>query len=341
MRELTLDKLPQKVLAKLDMETVFKASRCVVAAERFLLFRKLHGKELSAAAIARRTGIHAKYCESFLDYLVLLGLLKKTKNRYRNSPLADRHFIRERSIEWTRLWSAECAKDFEAFTALDDAISSGKDWRRILGKERKPDYQLLQEDPEWARNFTYALYDYNRPTARTLADNLDLSQYRSLLDVGGGSGVMSIALARAHPDLKACVLEFKYVCTATREIIRKERMSRRVKAVAGDMNKSLPGGFDVIMFWDIGEIDDRVMKMAYENLPESGMVVRSCPPPRPQRSGKPPGRFPYEYLSVRPKGQTRISKINALKKAGFTSVRYRRISRTLGLITGHKGKPRR
>jgi len=336
MRELTLDKLFKKVLAKLDIETVFKASRCVIAAEQLLVFRKLNGRVLSAADIARRTGIHGKHCESFLDYLVLLGLLKKTKNRYSNSPLAKRHFIQGRTIEWTQLWSAECAKDFEAFTVLEDAITSGKNWRRILGKERKPDYQLLQEDSKWARGFTYALYDLNKPTAETLAKNLDLSQYRSLLDVGGGSGVMSMALARAHPNLKACVLDFKYVCAATREIIRKERMSRRVKAVAGDMNKSIPGGFDIIMFWDIGQIDDHVMKMAYESLPESGMVVRSCPPPRPRKSGKPPGRFLWEYLSVRPKGQTKVDKINSLKKAGFGSVRYRRISQNIGLITGLK-----
>jgi hypothetical protein len=336
MRELTLDKLPKKVLAELDLETVFKASRCVIAAERFQVFRKLHGRELSAADIARRTGIRGRHCESFLDFLVLLGLLKKTKNLYRNSPLAIRHFIQERSIEWTRLWSAECAKDFEAFTVLEDAISSGKDWRRILGKERKPDYRLLQEDSKWARDFTYALYDLNKPTAEILAANLDLSHYRSLLDVGGGSGVMSIALTRAHPDLKACVLDFEFVCAATREIIRKERMTRHVKTVAGDMNKSIPGGFDVIMFWDIGQIVDRVMKMAYESLPEGGMLVRSCPPPR--RSGKPPGRFLFEYLSVRPKDQTRTNKINSLRKAEFSSVRYRRINQSIGLITGFKGR---
>jgi hypothetical protein len=340
MRELTLDRLPKRVLAKLNMETVFSASRCVIAAERLMVFRKLYGRELSAADISRRTGIHGKHCESFLDFLVLLGLLKKTKDLYSNSPLANRHFIQERSIEWTRLWSAECAKDFEAFTVLEDVISSGGNWRRILGKERKPDYQLLQEDPEWARDFTYALYDLNKPIAETLANNLDLSHYRSLLDVGGGSGVMSIALARAYPDLKACVLDFEFVCTATKDIIRKERMSRRVKTVVGDMNKSIPHGFDVIMFWDIGHIDTRVMKMAYESLPESGMVVRSCPPS--PKSGKPsPGRFLWEYLSVRPKGQTRIDKINSLKKAGFESVRYRRISRNIGLITGFKGRARK
>jgi len=58
MQMLTLDKLPQRLLAGLDIVTVFKASRCVIAAEQLQLFRKLYGKELTAAEIGRRIGKH-------------------------------------------------------------------------------------------------------------------------------------------------------------------------------------------------------------------------------------------------------------------------------------------
>lgn len=340
MRELTLDKLPRKVLAKLDLETVFKASRCVIAAERLLVFRKLRGMELSAAEVGRRAGIHRKHCEPFLDFLVFLGLLKKKDNLYRNSTLAKRHFLQARSIDWTRLWSYECTKDYEALSVMEDVISSGRDWRRILGKERKPDYELVQEDPRWASEFTHALYDLNKLVAQILAKNLDLSNYQSLLDVGGGSGVMSFALARAYPQLNACILDFKFVCEAAKRIIRRERMSHRIKTRAGDMNRSIPSGFDVIMFWDIGHIDTRVMKTAYERLPEGGMVVISCSPPSKSKAPS-PSAFMHGYLSVRPKGQTKPSILCSLKEAGFASVKYRRISRNIGLITSLKGKARK
>jgi hypothetical protein len=155
------------------------------------------------------------------------------------------------------------------------------------------------------------------------------------LDVGGGSGVMSIALVRANPHIRACILDFKYVCEAANKIIRGERMSRRIKTLVGDMNKAIPRGFDVIMFWDIGHLDTRVMKMAYKNLPSGGMVVRDCAPP--SRSKAPsPTRFLNEYLSVLPRGQTRLSIMSSLKEAGFKSVKYGRISEGRGLITGRK-----
>lgn len=337
MRELTLDKLPKRVLKKLDLETVFKISRCVIAAERFQIFRKLNGRELSAAELGRRAGIHRKHCGPFLDLLAFSGLLIKRGNLYRLSPLANKHFIQERSIDWTRLWAAECAKDYEAMTVMEEAISRGRDWRKILGKKRAPDYELAEKDRRWAHDFTYALYDLYKPNAEILAKSLDLSEYQSLLDVGGGSGVMSIALARKNPHITACVLEFKYVCEAARKIIRKERMSRRIKTLAGDMNKAIPPGFDVIMFWNVGHIDTRVMKMAYDRLPQGGMIIRDCFPP-PKSKVASPTRFLHGYLSVRPKGQTRDSILHSLKEAGFKSVKYRKIGPGLGLITGRKSR---
>ena len=57
MTKFTLDKLPKAVLSRIDLQTAFMISRCIVAAERLQLFRKLKGKKLSASAIGRMIGI--------------------------------------------------------------------------------------------------------------------------------------------------------------------------------------------------------------------------------------------------------------------------------------------
>lgn len=304
-----------------------------------MIFRTLQKEPLSASTIGDRIGIHQKHCQSFLDYLVFLGLLKKTNNLYSNSVLASRYFIQERSIEWTRFWPAECVKDFEALTVVEEALSSGRDWREILGKNRKRDYELAQEDPEWAAGFAYALYDHNKADAETLANHLDLTNYHNLLDIGGGSGVMSIALARANPHLNACVLDFEYVCEAAKEIIRRERLSNRIRTLTGDMNEAIPDSYDVIMFWEIGHVDTRVMRMAFESLPTGGMLVRSCRPSGKSQTPLPSG-FLTDYFAVRPEHQTKDQKIESIKSAGFASVKYHYLDRGLGMITALKKQRR-
>ena len=66
---LVQSKLPPKLLSILDIETVFKVSRCVVDAERLQLFRKLDGRALTAAQIGRQVGLDERHRETFLDIL--------------------------------------------------------------------------------------------------------------------------------------------------------------------------------------------------------------------------------------------------------------------------------
>ena len=136
MEMLTLDKFPRKLLASLDLETVFKASRCVIAAERLQLFRKLDGKELTASEIGRSIGLHRSHRETFLNIITALGLLTRKGSRYRLSPLARKYFIKERGPHWTRLWSRYCTEDYTALSVLEESLTTGRDYRKILGMKR-------------------------------------------------------------------------------------------------------------------------------------------------------------------------------------------------------------
>jgi hypothetical protein len=98
MEKFTLDKLPKKVLEKIDVETAFMISRIIIAAERFQVFRELHRKKLPAHKIGKNLKIHKKFLTIFLDTLVSKGLLSKEGNIYWNSALAEKFFVKERSI---------------------------------------------------------------------------------------------------------------------------------------------------------------------------------------------------------------------------------------------------
>lgn len=335
MEQLTLDKLPKQVLAKIDIQRAFMISRLIVAAERLQVFRLLHGRRMKADAIGRALRVHKFYLKAFLNTLVSLNLLRKAKDTYSNAPLAEKYFIAERSIYWTRQYSKECVQAYEALTMLEKMLASGRSYRSVK-RLKKPSYtEVMKRDRHQAEDFTQMLFHLHRDDAEALANYLDLSERRAVLDVGGGSGVMSIALAKKNPHLRAVILDIAPVCEIAAENIRRAGLSGRVGTLAGDMRHRLPVGYDVIMFCDIGEVPKQLLRNAYKSLPANGLIVLV------DRYLSKDGTQPLDRLVSQFEGssfprETWADMVEAVKGCGFRAVKSRNVHRDLWFIVGIK-----
>jgi precorrin-6B methylase 2 len=334
MQLLTLDKLSKKVLESIDIQTAFKVSRCISAAEKLQLFRKLDGKAWTSEQIGKKVGIHPKFREIFLGVLEGLGLLIKKNGRYSLSRMCREYFIEQRSMYWTRLFSQYCIDDYIAMATLEKSLTTGKDYREFTKIKRKNDYELLRDDAGWAHDFTYLLYNVKKDESRILAKNLDLTNVKTLLDIGGGSGVMSIALLRKYKHLKACVMDFKTVCRTTKEIIKKERLTRRLTTYVGDLNKKIPKGYDALLIWDFGRIQKKAINNAYKSLDEGGMIIIGGY--LAERKKLSLNALTRRLSGVYPDLQSWRETMDMLKTAGFHRVKKKRIDSDLWIITGVK-----
>lgn len=335
MQAMTLDKLPRKVLERIDLQTAFMASRCVVAAEQFQLFRKLHGKELTASDICRRTEIKRERIVPFLAALIGLGLLKKTGRKYTNTALANKYYVRERSINWTRAYSDECKKEYSAFSVLEEMLTTGKNYESLLGIKRTYYVELMEDDPQFAHDFTHMLYHEHLKLAKDMASKLDMKGRNAVLDVGGGSGVMSEALVRKNRKLRACVMDIEPVIGVARKIIRKAGLSKRIDTLVGDMSKSIPEGYDVIMHCDAGGSSETALKLSYQALPPGGMIVL-CEPFSTEDLVDPFGRLMWQIRSERQWLVTKRQAIENLRVCGFKSVKQRKLCEGFWMVTALK-----
>lgn len=335
MELLTLDKFPPKVLAGIDVQRAFLLSRLIIAAERLQLFRVLHGKRMKAATIGRALNLHQTCLHSFLNSFVSLGLLHKKADTYWNSRLAEKYFIQERSIYWTRQYSRECVRDYEALTVLEEALASGQSCATIQGLNTPTYIDTMKRDRREAEDFTQMLFHFHHDDAEALAKHLDLSRRRAVLDVGGGSGVMSIALAKRYPRLRACVLDLETVCEIAAGNIKRAKLAKRVTTRAGDIREPLPTGYDVILFCDIGRVTEQHLRNAYDALPAGGMAVAV------DRYFSDDGTKPLDRLLSSFAGSsfpmaTRTEMVARLRSCDFESAKAKKVHRDLWCISGIK-----
>lgn len=130
-----------------------------------------------------------------------------------------------------------------------------------------------------ARKLTLALAGRAKNVAPALAANVDLAGVRTLLDVGGGTGIYSLALLRANPELRAMIWDRPEVLKVAAEFAAEHRLQDRVELRAGDMfADAVPAGCDAMLVsnilhdWDVPECRRLVRRLA-DALPAGGRLM--------------------------------------------------------------------
>ena len=118
------------------------------------------------------------------------------------------------------------------------------------------------------------LYEIHGPLGDELAAILPMKGVKRLLDVGGGSGVMSHALLNCYPGLSTVVADHPHVCAAGKEIAGELSLLDRIDFRACDfLNEDLPGGFDMVLFCDMGIYEEVLFRKLRTTLNAGGRLV--------------------------------------------------------------------
>jgi predicted O-methyltransferase YrrM len=129
-----------------------------------------------------------------------------------------------------------------------------------------------------ARRLTLALAGRARNVAPVLAQRLSLTNARVLLDVGGGSGLFSIACLRQNADLRAIVWDRPEVLKVAGELAAANGVAERLECRPGDMFADAVPSADVVLLsnvlhdWDVPQCQELIGRCAAA-LPAGGRLL--------------------------------------------------------------------
>lgn len=194
------------------------------------LFTPLDAEPLGVEALADALGVQPRHLQLLLDNLVLAGLLMVADGRYINSDEAGHFLVRgkpgylgARFAMWSDFWHA----------ALQTADSI-----RIGIPQAAHDYSHLSEEEQLG--WLTALTQDALAVGQALVERYNLATYRSLLDVGGGLGGVSVMLARACPASRVTLVDLPTVTPHAERFLADEGVRDRVEARSVDLLRNAP-----------------------------------------------------------------------------------------------------
>jgi len=259
---------------KITRESIMKimhgswSFRALYAAVDLEIFTKISQGKNTAKQIAEDLETEEDAIERLLNVCVALNLLIKNNQEYQNVPEAEEFLVKGKESYYGDMiimfGKGDSLKDVEKII-LDSSL-------------KKQNLKSRMKNPEQAEIFTKAMHNNAMGPAKILSDKFDFSNFKKLLDLGGGSGAFSIVLTKKYEDLEAIVFDLPNVCKVTEKFI-KEAKAEKVKTIEGDFFKDeLPKDCDIVLISQIlhsfnSEKNKEILKKVYDSLPEKGVVI--------------------------------------------------------------------
>lgn len=241
----------------------FQYSRALHLANNMEVFTRLAGGPMTAEGLSERMGVELPALEKVL-IAAAMGLLVTDGERFSNSLVAARYLVRGKP------------------EYVGDAIwLTGGWWDRMneLSAAVLPPPPAEGAPPEevWHERFIRAMHDYaSTGDAELLADAVDLSGRRKLLDLGGGPGTYAVYFCKKYPELAAVVFDLPESEPVFREVVESYGMAGRVKFKPGDLDKTPLGkGYDVALVSNMmhGYRGDVIPPKVFRALVPGGLIL--------------------------------------------------------------------
>lgn len=252
--------------------TGYQRSRVLFTLVELRIPHLLNQRPAKTSQLAEILKIHPLAMERFLNSCVSVGLLEKTGTEFSNSVMVEKLFSEKSEFDLSGIIRRHSKRSYAVWENLTESLKSWQYGETATDAPEDED----QGAAAMAEQHNLALMH-----GKALAETFDFSNYEKLLDLGGGTGAMSIALCEAFPNLKAIVFDLPENAERATDFVEKSSARNRIECVGGDFHTDdLPDAFDVVLLANFmavadAESNQKLLKRIYAKLPAGGACLLS------------------------------------------------------------------
>ena len=259
----------------------FWPAKVLLSAVELGLFTVLGANAMTGAELQRALGLHSRANPDFFDTLVALSFLERDGDgpeaRYRNTAETALFLDRNSPQFMGGFLEMANARLYPFWGDLTEGLRSGKPQNEIKQTGASM-FTELYSKPERLEQFMGAMSGISAANFQAFAEKFDFSQYRTMCDIGGATGQLSVLVARLHPDMRCTSADLPEATRIAERKIAGAGLADRVSATSVDFFAEPLPKADVITMgmilhdWNL-ERKMHLIRAAYDALPPGGAFV--------------------------------------------------------------------
>ncbi|HSG54469.1 MAG TPA: methyltransferase [Paracoccaceae bacterium] len=244
-------------------------------------FAALDEAALTTDELAAQLAVDARALAMHLAALCALGLVEKRLGKWRATHLARTWLHPEGEGYWGSFYARI---DFNEVLhgRLLESLKTGRrpgDPEQGIGNAARPaEWERGSMSQEAAHGIATFMHAHSQAPALGAAAQSVFGTLGTLMDVGCGSGVYGIEIARAHPGLKVTLMDLKEMATEAARYIDRAGMGEQVNTAGVNMfteewPRGMNGHFFSNVFHDWSDETNRLLaKRSFDALPRGGKI---------------------------------------------------------------------
>jgi hypothetical protein len=309
---------------------VMRASRMLAIVAQLGIADILASGNKTSGEVAAAAGTDAATMRRLLRALVAHGIFEEeTADRFRLNAAGE---LLRRDVPGSQragvLFTAGDMR-WQLWSDLLECVRTGQSaMERAFGKNI---FERYAENGEDSTLFNQAMTSFSAALSPPILAAYDFSGFRTVIDVGGGTGRFLADILSANPNVSGVLFDLPGVVAGARSLLEASRVASRCQVVAGSFFESVPSGGDayvmkvVLHDWD----DDRATNIlsncrkAMERTATLLFVERVLPEKAEAGQSAEAYLADLEMLVLTPGGRERTeAEFRAiLEAAGFTLTR--------------------